>query len=334
MQLRAALPRYGPARYVANGTVAVPGVRLDARPVRPPWAAMARMVRDLEFDLADLSPTTYIAARAQGVPVVALPITLEVQFPYRAVWCRTSAGIDSPERLDGKRIGVRTWSNPITVWLRGMLSEQFGVTLDNSSWLVTVSEPLPGLAVPAAVQTTNPDDEKLLTGTLSTDEIPATAQLLDLLATGALDAASDPAGMGWERALEQRRVDPGLLSPLFADHWEQSARWHEMSGVLPICHVLVARQSLVDANPEIVGALRTAFEEAKALFFSRPAPDRSATGVDAARDRDMHEFRGYIDADPLPNDHEPVSRSLSTVMRYMTEQRYLDAPLPVSGLVA
>src|SRR4051794_34293642 len=103
-----------------------------------PQQAFKRVVRDLEFDFAELALVTYLLARAHGKPYRLLPAVLTARFqhPYLV---RLSKNPLQPKDLNGKRIGQRSYSVTTAAWIRGMLMEE-GVDLGSVRW-VTFEEP-------------------------------------------------------------------------------------------------------------------------------------------------------------------------------------------------
>jgi hypothetical protein len=73
--------------------------------VEPQIAAFRRMVRQLEFDVCELAPTTCIIARAYGYPFVALPIFVLRRFHHAGLLVRPDAGIKTPKDLEGRKVG-------------------------------------------------------------------------------------------------------------------------------------------------------------------------------------------------------------------------------------
>ncbi|HTM78529.1 MAG TPA: hypothetical protein VL133_12975, partial [Devosia sp.] len=95
---------------IKTGAITVPGVNLDFVEVKPHIAAFRRMVRDLEFDICELAPTTYMIARAHGVPIIALPVFFVRRFHHNGLVVRPDAGIDTPKDLEvNSNDLIRTW---------------------------------------------------------------------------------------------------------------------------------------------------------------------------------------------------------------------------------
>src|SRR5262245_65770189 len=108
-RLKIALATYGHTAALKDGQVKIAGVEPDFVEVSPIIGAFRRMVRDLEFDVCEMAPTTYMIARARGAPYIALPVFLMRRFHHGGFVVRPYAGIRWPKDLDGKQGGVRAY---------------------------------------------------------------------------------------------------------------------------------------------------------------------------------------------------------------------------------
>ena len=150
-KLKVALRSYPYTEALKTGAVQVPGVELEFEEVRPHIAAFRRMVRELAFDICEIAPTTYIIARAYGVPIIALPVFFVRRFHHAGFVVRPEAGIACPKDLEGKNFGVRAYSVTTGVWKRGLLQNDYGVDIDKVTWWVDDEERVEALKLPANV---------------------------------------------------------------------------------------------------------------------------------------------------------------------------------------
>ena len=102
--------------------------------------AFRRMVRDLEFDICEMAPTTYMIARARGAPYIALPIFVMRRFHHGGFVVRPDAGIAVPKDLEGKKVGVRAYSVTTGVWTRGIFVNEYGLDSSKVTWVVDDEE--------------------------------------------------------------------------------------------------------------------------------------------------------------------------------------------------
>ena len=107
VKLDIAIASYGHTAGVKDGSAPIKGVDANFIEVVPIVGAFRRMVRDVEFDVCEMAPTTYMIARARGAPYIALPIFVMRRFHHGGFVVRPDAGIKVPKDLEGKKVGVR-----------------------------------------------------------------------------------------------------------------------------------------------------------------------------------------------------------------------------------
>jgi 4,5-dihydroxyphthalate decarboxylase len=110
---------YAHAAPVLRGDVTIDGYEVAPIEVKPVIGAYRRMIRDLEFDVCELAPTSYLLALQAGVPLTAIPVFLNRRFHHADVQCSATSGVRFPAELTGKRIGVRAYTVTTAVWVRG-----------------------------------------------------------------------------------------------------------------------------------------------------------------------------------------------------------------------
>lgn len=314
---RATFTPYTHTRALPDGTVTLPGAKLDFVRNDPIIGAYRQMVRDLAYDIAELAPTTYLMARASGVPVIAIPVFTKRQFHHGAIRCHPGSGLRVPADLVGRKVGVRAYSVTTGVWVRGLLSDDFGVDHGKIQWVT--------------------DDEEHVADYLAPPNVtaaPPGRSLVSLLASGEIDAAlTGNAGIGrtgkpregW-RTTGDSPVEPeeqpyslfGTPGPLERD-------WYRRTGIYPIHAVITLREDLVRDRPSLPTELYAAFAEAKKVA----APDRERlvaelAGADAIPAAE----------DPIPYGVEPNRRSLAALARYAMEQHLLDSPVEPDSMFA
>ncbi|TMI37581.1 MAG: ABC transporter substrate-binding protein, partial [Betaproteobacteria bacterium] len=112
----------------------------DFADVKAPATAFKRVVRDLEFDVAELAIVTFLLAKAHGKPLRLLPAVVMARFQHPYLVYNAGRGPLSPGELNGKRVGLRSYSVTTSAWIRGILADDFGVDLGRVRW-VTFEEP-------------------------------------------------------------------------------------------------------------------------------------------------------------------------------------------------
>ena len=213
---------------VRNGSIPIEGVEAEFVTVKPQIAAFRRMVRQVEFDVCELAPTTYMIARAYGAPFVALPVFVQRAVPSRGLLVRPDAGIKTPKDLEGKKVGVRAYSVTTGVWTRGILIDEFGLDSSKVTWVVDDEEHVTQLTLPSNVV-----------------RAPEGRSLADMMASGELAAGFQgnagvgrtgaPTG-GWQ-TVEADYPD------LFPNADELEADWFKRTGIYPMHGTIVVKDA-------------------------------------------------------------------------------------------
>lgn len=266
---------------VRNGSIQVDGVDGNYLTIHPQIAAFRRMVRDVEFDVCELAPTTYIIARAYGAPFVALPIFVLRKFHHSGLLVRPDAGIREPKDLEGRKVGVRAYSVTTGAWTRQALMEDLGVDCSKVTWVVDDEEHVTQLKLPANVE-----------------HVPAGRSLYDMIQAGDLAAGfGGNAGVGrtgnptsgWKEV----EVDyPDLLPNAEELEWD----YYRRSGVYPMHGTIVVRESVLKENPWVAKAIYEAFDEAKQGWLSKLNSGEANT----ASDKRYRKLQQLVGNDPLP----------------------------------
>src|SRR6266571_7272984 len=150
-RLKIAIATYGHTKALRSGEVKIRNVDPDFVEVVPIIGAFRRMVRDVEFDVCEMAPTTYMIARALGSPFIALPIFIMRRFHHGGFVVRPDSGIKVPKELEGKKVGVRAYSVTTGVWTRGIFVNEYGLDSSKVTWVVDDEEHVTTLKLPANV---------------------------------------------------------------------------------------------------------------------------------------------------------------------------------------
>jgi 4,5-dihydroxyphthalate decarboxylase len=139
MRLKTLLGDYPVTKALKAGEVSSKSLEFRYENIKP-VQAFKRVVRDLEFDVAELALVTFLLARAHGKPLRLLPAVLTARFQHPYLVYNAERGALEPGELNGRRIGQRSYSVTTATWLRGILADQHGVDLASIRW-VTFEEP-------------------------------------------------------------------------------------------------------------------------------------------------------------------------------------------------
>jgi 4,5-dihydroxyphthalate decarboxylase len=287
-----------------DGTVTPQGYVLDFEEVPVLIRAFRRMVRERAYDVCELAFTTYLVAKAHGKRFTALPVFLVRGFHHGAIVCNTAAGIREPKDLEGRKVGLnRGYTVTTGVWARGILAREYGVDLDRITWVLSGDEHVAEFRPPPNVVSMEPGRE-----------------LAELLAAGELAAAIGVA------------VDDPAVAALIPDATEAGLEALRRRGHYPINHLVVVKDELLEAHPELARALFDAFAEAKRLYVERLRDGAIADPSPA--DRLHARVLEVTGRDPLPYGVEPNRAVIEELIDHALSQRILERRPAVESLFA
>jgi 4,5-dihydroxyphthalate decarboxylase len=294
----------GATRAVKDGTVTPQRYALAFEEVPVLNQAFRRMVRGLEFDVTEMAFTTYLCAKALGKPFTALPVFLVRGFHHGAVVRGATSPVRSPKDLEGRRAGVnRGYTVTTGVWARGILQDEYGVDLSRVTWVRSGDEHVTEYRPPVNVAAMEPG-----------------ADLTELVATGALAA-----GVGLTAS------QPGL-EPLIARPEEAGFEALAERGLYPINHLLVVKDELLDAHPDLAADLFATYAEAKNRYVERLR--RGEIEDPTPADRMYQRVMAITGADPMPYGIAPSRAMIEQLIRHAVSQRILDQPVSAESVFA
>ena len=184
-------------------------------------SAFKRVVRNLEFDVAEMAIMTFLVAKAFGKPYRLLPFVVMAR--YQHPYLVTTRAL-SPKDLEGKRVGVRSYSVTTGAWIRGILADDYGVDLSKIQW-ITYEEP-------HVAEFRDP---------LNVQRAPAGKEINAMLLAGELDAA----------VLGAVPTDP-KLKPVIPDPESAGKRWGEKHGAIQLNHLVGVKNTVSTAKADEV----------------------------------------------------------------------------------
>src|SRR3954454_15248951 len=105
-----------------DGTVQPKGIKLsvdnDFGGMLANTGERHRQILAGELPGGECSTSSFLLARTRGVPLVALPVFLARNFPRRQIWASTSAPVETPADLAGKRVTVHRWNSTSPSWTK------------------------------------------------------------------------------------------------------------------------------------------------------------------------------------------------------------------------
>src|SRR3972149_2113617 len=102
-----------------------------------------RMLQKGEFDICELSLSSYLIAKSRGMPFTAIPVFPRRLFSLSQIWVNNNAGIKSPEDLIGKKVGLSTFQTTLSVLAKGDLQAEYSVPWRNLDWYMSKDEAVP-----------------------------------------------------------------------------------------------------------------------------------------------------------------------------------------------
>ena len=293
-------------RLILDGTVKPDGIDLIPSDVYS-GELIWRQLRFAEFDVAQMSVTALLMLAERGnSPWVALPIFPFRSFHHTRFQVRAGSGIESPDDLPGKRIGVAEYMMTAAVWSRGVLHDEFNVDSTRFSWY---QERLDSIGAEFGYQP--PPGTEL-------HQIPAGQSIPSLLSAGELDGVC--IHIAGHTLLDRTGASVDAMPsmrPLFPDPTAESARYYQKTGILPINHCVAVRRSVLDQHPWVALNLYKAFLEAKEQLL---APSRRWIDTYFELGHLPPEARRGLSADPLPYGISANRNTLETIARYGQEQ--------------
>lgn len=295
---------YDRTRGLADGSIRPDGFELRYEALHP-GPLFARMVRDRDLDIAEMSLSTYLNLLARDDDgFVGIPVFPSRVFRHGYIFVNRDAGIRRPEDLAGRRVGTMQWQLTSSLWLRGILNEEHGVPQQAIHWFVGGQDE-PGSHERAPVDV--PDDVRL-------EAIPAGTTLAGLLAEGRLDAVLAP------HVPELFRAGDPRIVRLFPDYRAIEAAWYQRTQLFPIMHLVVIRRDVHEAHPGLDVALFRAFSAAKAQALARLRFTGTLAAMVPWLVAELESAEALFGDRYWPYGLEANRRELETAIRYAREQ--------------
>jgi 4,5-dihydroxyphthalate decarboxylase len=214
-----------------------------------------RQLKYADFDVSEMSLSSLSIAASRGVrDWVAIPVFTTRKFFHTGIVVRDGAGIDRPEDLAGKRVGVPEYQQTAALWSRGALQHEFGVSPDQMRWFM---ERPPERSHGGATGFAPPPGVEL-------SYIAPDSSIGTMLGAGELDAALVYlSGRNLVDRTPHGASEVGGLRPLFADPVAEGRRYYAKTGILPVNHTVVVRAALLQRHPWAALNIFSAFVAAK-----------------------------------------------------------------------
>src|SRR5262244_2968199 len=149
IKLNMALSHYDRHVPLFDGSVQAEGIDLQvlevgqSEPLKHGRDRHERMLQKHEFDVCELSLSSYLMAKTRGMPFTAIPVFPRRLFSLSQIWVNVDAGINAPQDLVGKRVGLSTFQTTLSVLAKGDLQSEYDVLWRKIDWVVSKEEAVP-----------------------------------------------------------------------------------------------------------------------------------------------------------------------------------------------
>ena len=256
LNLTLACGLYDRTLALQTGAVRPDGIDLNFL-VMTPAEIFRRQARHAEFDVAEMSFSTYSILLGQGDHrMIAIPVFPSRKFRHSEIIVNVNSGVREPKELIGRRMGSPEYQQTAAVWLRGQLQHDYGVPPDQIEWCFGgLNEPEDWAPrIPVAI----PSNYRVQT--LSNQQC-----LNDMLEEGKIDAV-----MGANLPRSFLEGSPNVAR-LFPDYQEVEADYYRRTGIFPIMHTVVIKREIYEKAPWVAMSMYRAFVEAKEYGACRPS---------------------------------------------------------------
>ena len=294
-----------------------------------PSETFLRQLRDLEFPVGEMSMSSYLIARERGLDMIALPV-----FPSRPLFhtelsYHTDSGIEKPQDIVGKRIGVSEYQQTAALWQRGILEHDFGVSQYKVHWFMERTETMShggvtGFTPPKGI---------------SFQRVPPDKSLASMLVNRELDVAAinspwknSPNQLGRSHKITGADGDWSKVKLLFPDRLAEGKRFFAKWGFLPVNHAYTIRGDIYRKHPWVAFNLYKGFVQAKELFNAKlidSIPSAMFFGKEY-----LTKTQEMFGSDPFPYGIKANRKLLETLVDFSYEQGLITTKPQIEQLFA
>jgi len=307
LRLTLSCNEYDRTRFLVDGTIKAEGIDLQILAL-PSEERHRRFSRELEFDVCELQMGVFLGWIVRGAPFRAIPVFPHRKFCHGNVIVHAASGIQKPEDLAGKTIGMRAHFNPVSLWMRGILQDEHGVPARSLKLRTNQQEQVPGWEPPEWMQI---------------ERLPKGQKIEDVLPAGSIDACMLP-----EISPKHTRM-PGVRR-LWPNFREVEKQYYLRTKIFPIRHVVVVKNEILEKHPWVAQSLVTAFTEAKERGIKHVSDTRRS--FLAWYGAELEEERELFGGDPWPYNIKDNRAVLETMTRYAEMTGVTERKLEISDM--
>jgi 4,5-dihydroxyphthalate decarboxylase len=304
LRLSLACWNYDRTRALMDGSVQPDGIDLTYLNL-PVEETFFRMLRHREFDVAEMSLSSYtVSMFREPRPFVAIPIFPSRLFRHSSIYINAHCGIRTPKDLIGKRIGTPEYQMTAPVWIRGILSDHYGVPVDSVTYFTGGEE-----------ETGRSEKLKLdLPPNIKVEPIGEHQTLSKMLADGEIDA------LHTARMPSTFWTAPDKVKRLFPDFVNVEREYYRQTGIFPMMHTVAIRRDVYEKNRWVAQSLYKAFVEAQKRMYDDLYVTAALKTMLPWLTAHVEETRALMGDDFWPYGFERNSATLATFLRYHYEQ--------------
>lgn len=256
-----------------------------------------------KYDAGEFSLANYLALKSRGEPLMAIPVFPNRKFRHSYIFVREDSPLKEPVQLKGKRVGIPSWLNTCGLWVRGILSDEYGVKAQDIHWIARRKTPLE-LSLPVRTQL---------------ETVPGEESLPDRLLKGEIDAIIVP-DFPHENGVRR----------LFADSKAVEQDFYRRTRIFPTSHAVTFHKAYLDKHPSAAVEMFNACYKAKKLALE---DDADATYSNFAWVRHTwEEQRAVLGPDPWKYGIKGNEKVLNTLIHYADEQGLLQRKISIEDL--
>jgi len=304
LRLSLACWNYDRTRALLEGRIPVEGIELTYLNL-PVEETFFRMLRHREFDVAEMSLSSYVMSRfADPPPFIAIPVFPSRFFRHSCIYVNRNSGIREPKDLIGKRVGTPEFQMTAGVWIRGILSDEYQVPVTSVTFF-NGGEEQPG----------RPEKLKLdLPPSIRLEPIPEDKTLSAMLASREIDA------LYTARMPSTFMQGSGSVKRLFENYPEVEKEYFQRTRIFPIMHTVVIRSDVYEKFPWVAQSLYKAFVLAQREVYQDLYQTAALKFMLPWLIRHVEDTRALMGQDFWPYGVEPNLHVLETFLRYSREQ--------------
>jgi len=315
LEISLAISDYDHVRDFVYGRVTAEGLDINFQ-VLPTPEIFDRATRDQEWDVCEMSLGKWTGMFSQGDDsLVPIPVFPSRVFRHSALYVKKGSGVDTPEKLRGKRVGDPDFAHTAGIYARGYLMHDVGLKLEDIEW-VQAGTNKPGRHENLDIK---------LSPAVKRVSVP-NKTLDDMLLAGEIDAILS--------AIPPKSFvagNPNMVR-LVPNYVEVETEYFHRTGIFPIMHFVAIKRPLYERHPWMAVNLYRAFEEAKDRSIARirnmmvshfPLP----WNPDAAR-----RASDMFGQDFWPYGVEPNRKTLEAFLGFCSEQGIAHRPVKLDEI--